>query len=71
MLNEATLGIIIGSLLTLLAIMIIYLIKLPFSKKKHNLSKIREKLIELNKASEIIKSNSDELNQIMIDLENA
>lgn len=65
-------GFFIGALSIVLGILIIYLVYSIFIKrKKHTLDSIKNKLQDLIKASETIKKNSDELNKIMEDLENA
>ena len=61
-----------GAILMFLIILLIGLIKFVFFRRpKHDLSAIKDKIADLNEASETIKKNSVELNKIMEDLEYA
>ena len=72
MVTETIQGIIIGVLSMILIDLILFIFyKIFFHKKKHTLTSIRDKLIDLNKAAEIVTKNSSELNKIMEDLEYA
>ena len=66
-------GLFAGFTLFLVMLMIKDIIKNKIlkPKKKHDLTSLKTKFAELCKASEVIKCNSEELNKIMGELENA